>query len=135
MTPDWSRARAPSLDEFALLAEAALANLPGEFRALVGDVEMRVQEFADEEVLQDLGIEDPFQLTGLYQGVDLGRRSVFDPSPTRSMVFLYRRPILDEWCEGGDLGLGDLITHVLVHEIGHHFGLSDDQIHAIEDAG
>ena len=79
-------------------------------------------------------IEDPFELTGLYHGVDLSNRSVLDPSPQPSRVFLYRRPILDEWAERGNVGLSELITHVLVHEIGHHFGLSDDDIHAIEDA-
>ena len=130
--PDWTEARAPSLDEMAALAEAALQALPEPFRRLVGEVEMRVLDFPEEELLEDLGIEDPFQLTGLYQGVDLSRRSAFDPTPERSMVFLYRRPILDEWCEHGEIGLGELITHVLVHEIGHHFGLSDAQIAAIE---
>jgi len=79
-----------------------------------------------------MGIEDAFELTGLYQGVDLGRRSVFDPQPQPSMIFLYRRPILDEWAERGDVTLEELVAHVLVHEIGHHFGLSDDAIHAIE---
>jgi len=124
---------APSLDDFAALARQAFNALPGDFRRQAGDVVFRVDDFASEEVLDDLGIEDPFELTGLYQGVDLGRRSVLDPSPRPSMVFLYRRPILDEWCERGDVSLGELIAHVLVHEIGHHFGLSDDDIHRIED--
>lgn len=130
--PTWSGAAAPSLDDFAALAEAAFAALPAEFRRLTGDVQFRVSDFAEEDVLADLGIEDPFELTGLYHGVDLGRRSVLDPSPAGAMVFLYRRPILDEWAERGDVALGDLVAHVLVHEIGHHFGLSDDDIHAIE---
>jgi len=132
MSVDWTLVRAPSLDEFGELAEAALAALPEAFRRLVGDVEMRVLEFPEEEVLDDLGIEDPFQLTGLYQGPDLTRRSLFDPEPRPSMLFLYRRPILDEWCERGDVTLGELITHVLVHEVGHHFGLSDADIERIE---
>lgn len=123
---------APSLDDFARLAEAALGRLPGQFRAAAGHVEIRVLDFADEETLDEMGIEDPFELTGLYQGVDLRRRSVLDPSPESSMVFLYRRPILDEWAERGDVGLAEIIEHVLVHEIGHHFGLSDDDIDAIE---
>jgi predicted Zn-dependent protease with MMP-like domain len=130
--PDWTAARAPSLDEVAALAEAALKALPEPFRKLVGEVEMRVLDFAEEEVLEELGLEDPFELTGLYQGVDLAHRSSFDPTPERSMLFLYRRPILDEWCEHGEIALGELISHVLVHEIGHHFGLSDAQIAAIE---
>jgi predicted Zn-dependent protease with MMP-like domain len=130
---DWTDRLAPSLDDFAALAEAAFKALPGNFRALAGDVVLRVDDFASDEVLDDLGIEDPFELTGLYQGVDLGRRSVLDTCVQPSMVFLYRRPILDEWTERGDVSLGELIAHVLVHEIGHHFGLSDDDIHRIED--
>ena len=133
--PDWTRSRAPSLEEFANLAEAAFAALPERFRSMAGDVQMRVADFADEDVLDELEIEDAFELTGLYQGVDLTRRSVSDPTPHPSMVFLYRRPILDEWCERGDVTLAELIGHVLVHEIGHHFGLSDDQIHAIDEDG
>ncbi|HYF23972.1 MAG TPA: metallopeptidase family protein [Caulobacteraceae bacterium] len=123
---------APGLDDFAALAEAAFARLPEEFRRAAGEVVFRVEEFADEETLDELGIEDPFELTGLYRGVDLARRSLFGPAPEASMVFLYRRPILDEWAERGDVSLAALIEHVLIHEIGHHFGLSDDDIEAIE---
>jgi predicted Zn-dependent protease with MMP-like domain len=130
---DWTDRLAPSLDDFAALAEAAFKALPGNFRSLAGDVVLRVDDFASDEVLDDLGIADPFELTGLYQGVDLGRRSVLDTGVQPSMVFLYRRPILDEWTERGDVSLGELIANVLVHEIGHHFGLSDDDIHRIED--
>jgi predicted Zn-dependent protease with MMP-like domain len=123
---------APSLDDLAALAEAAFAGLPEGFRKMAGDVIFRVDDYPSEEVLADLGIEDPFELTGLYQGVDLGNRSVWDPGPQPSMIFLYRRPLLDEWAERGDVTLGELVTHVLVHEIGHHFGLSDADIDAIE---
>ena len=130
--PDWKDDFAPSMEVMVALAEAALAELPEGFRRLVGDVEMRVQDFADEEVLDELQIEDPFQLTGLYQGPDLTRRSTMDPLPSPSLLFLYRRPILDEWCERGDVSLGELVAHVLVHEIGHHFGLSDADIERIE---
>ena len=129
---NWADASAPSLDEFAALAEADFARLPEAFRRMTGEVIFRVQDFADEETLDALEIEDPFELTGLYQGVDLARRSVLDPAPQASMVFLYRRPILDEWAERGEISLGELVTHVLVHEIGHHFGLSDAQIEAME---
>jgi predicted Zn-dependent protease with MMP-like domain len=124
--------RAPSLDDLAALAEAAFAALPEGFRKLAGEVVFRVDDFPSEEVLDDLGIEDPFELTGLYQGVDLAHRSVFDPNPRPSMVFLYRRPILDEWADHGEITLEELVTHVLVHEIGHHFGLSDADIETIE---
>ena len=123
---------APSLDDFAALAEAAFAGLPEAFRRMTGQVVFRVDDWPSDEVLDALEIDDPYDLTGLYQGVDLAHRSVLDPAPEASMIFLYRRPILDEWAARGDLSLLDLVTHVLVHEIGHHFGLSDDQIEAIE---
>ena len=132
--PAWRDAAAPSLDDFAALAEAAFAELPEKFRRLVGEVVFRIDDFASDDVLDDLGIEDPFELTGLYQGVDLSRRSILDPSPEPARVFLYRRPILDEWAERGDVTLAELVTHVLTHEIGHHFGLSDADIDAIETA-
>ncbi|MDP1735900.1 MAG: metallopeptidase family protein [Caulobacter sp.] len=126
-------AAAPSLDDFAAIARAAFDDLPQPFRDLAGEAVIRVTDFAEEDVLAEMGIDDAFELTGLYQGVDLARRSVLDPLPQPSLVFLYRRPILDEWAERGDVTLGELIAHVLVHEIGHHFGLSDDDIEAIED--
>ena len=128
----WKNLTAPSLDDFAALAEQAFAALPQPFRDMAGDARMVVEEFADEHVLDELGVEDAFDLTGLYQGVNLAERSVLDPVPHRSQVMLYRRPILDEWAERGDVTLSDLITHVLVHEIGHHFGLSDADIDRIE---
>lgn len=130
---NWARAAAPSLDDFAALAEAALAALPAPFRAMVGEVRMQVADFADEALLEEMGIPDAFELTGVYSGVDLRHRSVLDPQPEAASVILFRRPILDEWAERGDVTLGELIAHVLVHEIGHHFGLSDDDIEAAEE--
>jgi predicted Zn-dependent protease with MMP-like domain len=124
---------APSLDEFAELAELAFAALPEGFRKMAGEVVFRIDDFPPDDVLDDLGIEDPFGLTGLYSGVSLADRSVWAATEP-SRVFLYRRPILDEWAERGDVTLEALISHVLVHEIGHHFGLSDPQIDAIEAA-
>lgn len=121
----------PSLDDLETLARAAWAEMPAGFRALAGDVLIRIEDFASEDVLADMGIEDPFELTGLYTGVDLTRQSIADPTPSQPMVFLYRRPLLDEWVERGDVSLADLVFHVLVHEIGHHFGLSDDQMDAL----
>jgi len=122
----------PSLDDLAALAERAFAALPAGFRRMTGEVVFRIDDFPSAEVLEEMGIEDAFELTGLYQGVDLSHRSVFDPNPRPSMIFLYRRPILDEWAERGDVTLEELVGHVLVHEIGHHFGLSDDAIDMIE---
>ena len=125
---------APSLDDLARIAEQAFAALPEAFRQLAGEVVFRIDDFPDDAVLDDLGIEDPFGLTGLYSGVSLAERSGFGAEPEPSRIFLYRRPILDEWAERGDVTLGDLVAHVLIHEIGHHFGLSDPDIEAIEAA-
>lgn len=123
----------PSLNDIDRLARAAWAAVPQEIRTLSGDVIFRIEDFAAEDVLQELGIEDPFELTGLYQGVDLTQRSIADPAPQAAIVFLYRRAILDEWIDRGDVSLEDLIAHVLIHEIGHHFGLSDAQMDALLD--
>jgi predicted Zn-dependent protease with MMP-like domain len=121
----------PSLDHLSRLAQAAWAELPAPFRRLAGDVLIRIEDFADEDILAEMGIDDPFELTGLYQGVDLTQASLMDPAPAQPIVFLYRRAILDEWIERGDVSLADLVAHVLVHEIGHHFGLSDEQMDAL----
>ena len=117
--------------EFEELAALAWERLPREFRGLSGDVVIRVEDFATEEVLRELELESPFDLMGLYQGVSLEKRSVMDSMRMPDMVFLYRRAILDYWAEGSET-LGDLVTHVLVHEIGHHFGLSDADMERIE---
>jgi predicted Zn-dependent protease with MMP-like domain len=121
----------PSLDDLDRLAREAWAALPAKFRELAGDVLIRIEDFADEEVLEEMGIEDPFDLTGLYLGVDLTRQSIMDPSPQAPIVFLYRRALLDEWVERGDVSLAELVSHVLVHEVGHHFGFSDEQMDAL----
>lgn len=125
---------APSLDDLAEIAGRAFTSLPETFRRLAGEVVIRVDDFPEEEVLADLGIEDPFGLTGLYTGVSLAERSGFGAEPEPSRIFLYRRPLLDEWAENGEVTLEELVTHVLIHEIGHHFGLSDPDIDAIEAA-
>lgn len=131
---DWAGRAAPTIDDFAALAHDAYERLPELFRQAVGDVDFRVLDFADDKTLDALGIEDPFDLAGLYHGVSRDRRSWFGPLPRNSEIFLYRRPILDEWAERGDVTLGELVEHVLIHEIGHHMGFSDADIHAIEDA-
>jgi predicted Zn-dependent protease with MMP-like domain len=132
-TIHWESAVAPSLAEFEALAMAAWDRLPGEFRRMCGDLVIRIEDFATDEVLDALGIESPFDLTGLYHGVSLDKKSVADLPRGPDMVLLYRRPILDEWADG-EIALGHLVTHVLVHEIGHHFGFSDADMAAIEAA-
>jgi predicted Zn-dependent protease with MMP-like domain len=132
---EWARRRAPSLAEFEELAAAAWQRLPTAFRAMCGDVVIRVEDFADQEVLRELKLESPFDLMGLYQGVSLDKKSVMDVPRGPDMVFLYRRALLDYWAENEET-LGHLVTHVLVHEIGHHFGLSDaDMAHIETEAG
>lgn len=122
----------PSLGEFQQMAHAAWEKIPHTFRAVAGDLVIRVEDFATDDLLAELGIDDPFELTGLYQGVSIDKQSVLDSSREPDMVFLYRRAILDEWA-GSDEELGHLIAHVLIHEIGHHFGFSDDDMEAIDN--
>jgi predicted Zn-dependent protease with MMP-like domain len=128
---DWSKLEAPSLAEFEAIADAAYRRLPERFRTLTGDLLIRIEDFPTDEVLDAMGIESSFDLLGLYSGVDLARKSVMDVTSLPDMVFLYRRPILDYWAEHEET-LGHIITHVLVHEIGHHFGLSDADMEHIE---
>ncbi len=121
----------PSLDELAAWAEAAYAELPESFRRLTADIVFRVDDFPDEETEREMELDSPFDLLGLYRGVSLDRRGAADGAEDVDYVFLYRRPILDYWCETGE-DLMHIVRHVLVHEIGHHFGLSDDDMEAIE---
>jgi predicted Zn-dependent protease with MMP-like domain len=130
---DWGGKRAPDLGDFEELAALAWQRLPSEFRRLCSDVVIRVEDFPTEDVLNELKLESPFDLMGLYHGVSLDKKSVMDLPRGPDMVFLYRRPLLDYWAEGSET-LGHLVTHVLVHEIGHHFGLSDADMAHIEAA-
>ena len=128
---DWAAAEAPSAEAIEAIAAEAYAALPPTFRSLCDSVAILVRDFADEEVLQSLGVENAFDLMGLYEGVELTAASGHDVPQDLNRIFLYRRPILDYWLEHHE-SLGAVITHVLVHEIGHHFGLSDDDMEAIE---
>ena len=123
---------APSLADFEIMAEDALALIPAELRALAADVIIRIEDFPDEETARDMELDSPFDLLGLYSGIALTGKSVTDPGGTPDMVFLYRRPIPDYWCETGE-DLAHLIRHVLIHEIGHHFGFSDADMEALEE--
>jgi predicted Zn-dependent protease with MMP-like domain len=124
---------APDLERIEALALAALERLPAEFRAHLGDVVVQVADFADDQTLDEMGIDDPFDLTGLYRGRPIGDKSVLDSGALPDTIHLYMRPILEEWADTG-VSLEALVTHVLVHEVGHHFGLSDGDMHALEDA-
>ncbi|MDP2124022.1 MAG: metallopeptidase family protein [Parvibaculum sp.] len=130
---NWKGVKAPTLEDFETLADAAFARLPEGFRARCEGVIIRIEDFPDEEVMVEMALESPFDLLGLYQGISHIDRSVMEPAHLPDMVFLYRRPMLDYWAEY-DEPLDHLIAHVLVHEIGHHMGLSDEDMHEIEEA-
>jgi predicted Zn-dependent protease with MMP-like domain len=123
----------PSLAELEALAQTALATIPDELKRHLGPVVIRLEDFPDEETEEAMGLESPFDLLGLYRGVALPHKSVSSASATIDMIFLYRRPILDYWCETGE-DLAHVVRHVLIHEVGHHFGFSDDDMDRIERA-
>ena len=127
----WQPMKAPSLAELEVLASDVYRRLPHRFRKLCADLVIQVDDFPTEEVLDHMGAESEFDLLGLFQGVGLPFRAESDPIQMPNMIWLYRRPILDYWAEH-DETLGDVVKHVLVHEIGHHFGLSDGDMEAIE---
>jgi predicted Zn-dependent protease with MMP-like domain len=129
---DWSRLTSPALAEFERLAEAAFAALPTEFRRLCDGVTIRIEDFPDDETLREMGLSSPFDLLGLFRGVGLAQGGgALQTGQFPNMVWLYRRPMLDYWAEHEET-LGHLVTHVLIHEIGHHFGLSDADMEGIE---
>jgi predicted Zn-dependent protease with MMP-like domain len=127
----WRPLKAPSLAELELLARNVYRRLPRRFRDLCADLVIQVDDFPTEEVLDHMGAESEFDLLGLFQGVGLPFRAESDPIQMPNMIWLYRRPILDYWAEHEET-LGAVVKHVLVHEIGHHFGLSDADMEAIE---
>ena len=126
-------ARPPSLEDLEAIADAAYATIPHELRRHVDGVAIRVVDFPDEETMDEMGCETAFDLLGLYRGVNLSRKSFAAVVHNVDVIFLYRRPLLDYWCETGE-DLTHLIRHVLIHEIGHHFGLSDDDMERIEQS-
>ena len=130
----WRTVKAPSLEELETLAETAFRRLPQKFRALCEGLVIRVEDFPTEEVLDELGAQSEFDLLGLFQGVGLPFRSESAPTHMPNMIWLYRRPILDYWCETGE-DLAAVVRHVLIHEIGHHLGFSDDDMERIEAEG
>ncbi|MGE0717406.1 MAG: metallopeptidase family protein [Alphaproteobacteria bacterium] len=123
--------RAPTLADIEGLGRIAFQSIPWELRRHTTEIVIRVEDFPDDETEEEMELETPFDLLGLYRGISLRHKSWNDPSPQPDMIFLYRRPILDHWCESNDT-LVDIVRHVLIHEIGHHFGFSDDDMERLE---
>ena len=124
---------APSAADIEAIARRTLDALPEPFAGHLRDVVLLVEEFANDEILQSMGIEDPFDLTGLYEGLPLNQKSVDISGTLPDRILLFRRPILDEWADGEET-LERLVAHILIHEAGHHFGFSDADMHALEDS-
>lgn len=129
---DWLGRTAPDIETIERMARAAVDELPPQFRAPAREVMIRVEEFPPEEFLDEMNIESPFELTGLYDGIPLTQKSVMDVVDRPDMIWLFRRPILDEWAERGNVTLGQLVAHIMVHELAHHFGWTDEQIARID---
>lgn len=130
---DFGEQTAPDAGEIERLAIAALEALPDAFRGPAAEVVLRVEEFADDALLDSVGLQDPFELTGLYDGVPMTQKSIADQPDRPDMIWLFRRPILDEWVARGDVSLAALVAHVVVHELAHHFGWSDEDIATIDE--
>jgi len=128
---DWGERLAPSLDEVESIAIDALAHLPQEFRVLCGDLVIQIADFPEEQIVEDMGLDTPFDLLGLFEGQGIGERFSMQTGEGPNRITLFRRAILDYWAEHEET-LGDIITHVLIHEIGHHFGMSDEDMEAVE---
>ena len=128
-TPD---SIAPTLAQIEQLAHEAISTLPEPFRIPATHVRLRIEEFPEDEMLEELGVDDAFDLTGLYDGIPLTEKSGADQVTRPDVIWLFRRPILDEWAERGNVSIQDLVSHVVIHELAHHFGWSDDQIAAID---
>lgn len=126
---DW---QAPDLGAFEVLAQTAIDALPAPYGGAARGVMIRVEDFAPEDLLREMEVNSPFELTGLYEGIPLTEKSVMDQPMGPDTIWLFRRPILDEWADRGNVSLGELVAHVLVHELAHHFGWSDDDIARVD---
>jgi predicted Zn-dependent protease with MMP-like domain len=123
---------APTLDDIETLANETFERLPKKFRDRCGNILFRVEDFPDDDVVEEMELETPYDILGLFQGTGITEQQESDPLPREpNVVYLYRRPILDEWSDS-EIALGDIVTHVLIHEIGHHFGFSDEDMDRIE---
>ena len=121
----------PSLEELRGFAASALAEIPDQFRNLTEGIAILIEEFPDDGIVREMGLQSPFDLMGLYSGVPLTEKSISDTPLDQDRIFLYRQPLLAYWCESGE-DLRHLVRHVLIHEIGHHFGFSDAEMEALE---
>ncbi len=130
---DWTNTTAPDAADIEAMALAAIRALPEPFRLGAAAVALRVEDLASDAMLEELGVDDPFELTGLYEGIPLTEKSVSDQPVQPDAIWLFRRAILDEWIGRGDVALSDLVAHVTVHELAHHFGWSDEDIAAIDE--
>ena len=130
--PDWTSLPAPSLGDLERMAQDAVATLPPAFRPAATRVVLRIEDFPPQDLMDAMDIEDPYELTGLYEGTPLTEKSVSDQPQMPDAIWLFRRPILEEWIDRGDVALADLVAHVMVHELAHHFGWSDEDIAAID---
>lgn len=128
---DWAWRLAPSLEEIEALALEAYANLPQDFRALSGEIRFYVADFPEDQIVEEMGLESPFDILGLFEGRPVGEQATGSTGEMPNRILLYRRPMLDYWAEHEE-SLGSLVSHVLIHEIGHHFGLSDDDMEELE---
>ena len=128
---DWDTFFAPSLEDFEAMAIRGFAELPEEFRALTGDIRFLIADFPDDDVVEEMQLDSPFDILGLFEGRGIGEVSAGVTGEMANRILLYRRPILDYWAEHEE-ALGTIVTHVLIHEIGHHFGLSDSDMEALE---
>ena len=129
---DWTDATAPDAADFEAMALKAIEALPQGFRRPARAVVLRVEDFAPDAILSEMGMEDAFELTGLYDGIPMTEKSVMDQPQQPDTIWLFRRPILDEWVARGNVALADLVAHVYVHELAHHFGWSDEDIATID---
>ena len=130
-TTAWDTLFAPSLEDFEAMAIRGFAELPAEFRALTGDIRFHIADFPDDDVVEEMQLDSPFDILGLFEGRGIGEISAGFTGEMPNRILLYRRPILDYWAEHEET-LATIVTHVLIHEIGHHFGLSDDDMEALE---
>ncbi len=123
---------APSLAMIEQLAHEAISTLPDPFREPATHIRLRIEDFPEDEMVEELDLNDPFELTGLYEGIPLTEKSTTDQMIRPDVIWLFRRPILDEWAERGDVSIGELVTHVVVHELAHHFGWTDEDIARVD---